>query len=89
MADLEERSAQAGLFATAHGAGIEAPRRAGGTAAVDVATAGDSLRIGAGRGWVAPEVAAPAAARPHNGVGLGGALLDGDAAVAGGRVARG
>ena len=89
MADLEERSAQAGLFATAHGAGIEAPRRAGGTAAVDVATAGNSFRNGAGRGRVAPEVAAAAAARSHNGVGLGGALLDGDAVVAGGGMARG
>ena len=89
MADLEERSAQAGLFATAHGAGIEAPRRAGGTAAVDVATAGDSLRNGAGRGRVAPEVAATAAARSHNGVGLRGASLDGDAVVAGGRMSCG
>ena len=89
MADLEERSAQAGLFATAHGAGIEAPRRAGGTAAVDVATAGNGSRNGAGRGRVAPEVAAAAAARSHNGVGLGGALLDGDAVVASGGMARG
>ena len=48
-----------------------------------------SSRNGAGRGRVAPEVAATAAARPHNGVGLRGAPVDGDAVLAGGRMARG